>query len=419
MHKRAPKHQFFAACAPGLEDLLLDELKQLHVGNASADTAGVSFTGTFETMVRVNLQSRIAERILLRMASFSTTRLGDLQKESVSLPFERYIHSNCSVGIQASCKKSKIYHSGAAAERVANAIQSKIKLTSPPRIQTAPDGTFDSFTLIQIRIIRDEVTVSIDTTGELLHRRGYRTHVTEAPMRETVAAAALRFCDYSGEIPLVDPMCGSGTFPIEAALIASRTAPGINRSFAFEHWPTFDEAILTAEKKRAEKFAMPLGAMIQGSDKLSSVLKVASHNVEAAGFKNKFSLSAVEISRIELPGEPGLITVNPPWGKRLDANSKSPVGADPRVCPPKQTQGEHATQGEHTTQGKHATQGEHIGSPLQLIYQQIGDIKRANPSWKLCLVTSNPKLAQATGIRFKKISPPIPMGGVRIKFYLG
>ncbi|MBN2715840.1 MAG: class I SAM-dependent RNA methyltransferase, partial [Deltaproteobacteria bacterium] len=237
------KHQLFASCAPGVEPFLLDELRQLHVGNINSENGGVSFTGSDETIARINLQSRIAHRVLLRLGAFRASHLSELEKHASAQSFEQYISSSSAVFVNATCKKSKIYHSGAAAERIANAITHRIPLKNSPQCQIAPDFANPSTVAIQVRIIRDEVLISLDTSGEHLHKRGYRTHVTEAPLRENIAAAALRFCGYTGEIPLCNPMCGSGTIAIEAALIATRTAPGLTRRFSFENWPSIEPAL--------------------------------------------------------------------------------------------------------------------------------------------------------------------------------
>lgn len=365
----------FAGCAPGLESLLFRELKQLNVGNANEDAGGVTFTGGPDTMARINLQSRIADRILIRIGQFTATHLSNLQKEASELPFANYVTAHSTVVINAICKKSRIYHSGAVAERVANAIGSQVRLKKNPLCQQAPDHSVMNTVAIQVRVIRDVVTVSVDSSGDHLHKRGYRTHVSEAPLRETTAAAALQFCGFTGEFPLINPMCGSGTLAIEGALIAGRISPGRHRRFAFESWPSFDSEILKTEKERATRFSRPSDTLIQASDISASALDAAIHNAQTAGLKDRISFEEVEISNLTLPESPGLLIVNPPWGKRLAA--------------------------------------------VQFLYRQIGNLKKRHPNWQLCLIASDHKQAQETGIDFLNISAPIPMGGVRIRFYLG
>ncbi len=371
-HKRP---QLFAGCAPGLETLLLRELKQLNVGNANEEAGGVSFTGGPDTMARINLQSRIADRILIRIGQFAATHLSNLQKAASELPFANYVTARSTVVINAICKKSRIYHSGAVAERVANAIGSQVGLKKNPLCQQAPDHSMVNTVAIQVRVIRDMVTVSVDSSGDHLHKRGYRTHVTEAPLRETTAAAALQFCGYTGEFPLINPMCGSGTLAIEGALIAGRISPGRHRRFAFENWPSFDSDILKTEKERGARFSRPSDTLIQASDISASALDAAIHNARTAGLKDRISFKEVEISNLTLSESPGLLIVNPPWGKRLAA--------------------------------------------VQFLYRQIGDLKKRHPDWQLCLIASDHKQALETGIDFLNTSAPIPMGGVRIRFYLG
>lgn len=401
-NKYSNKLALFAGCAPGLEQLLETELKQRNMGNTNADAGGVSFTGTLETLVRANLQSRIADRILLRIGSFKTLHLSQLETLSAALPFERFIGKSVPVFVNAICKKSRIYHSGAAAQRIAKAISSRTNC-STPQCQIAPTGTQSRFVSIQVRILHDEVTISVDTSGELLHKRGYRTHTTDAPMRETVAAAALQFCEYTGEFPLVDPMCGSGTFPIEAAQLASRTAPGLQRHFAFEYWPSFSKDVLQSEQARAARFATSSDISILASDISQKAIDAATQNIENAHLGSDIHPQVKEFSKISLPGPPGIVIMNPPWGKRLNASkSDEPCSIEENRST--------VSPGQNAVANK---------ADLLALYQQIGQFKKHNPTWQLCLITASTKLAKSTGIRFKKISPPIPMGGVRIRFYLG
>ncbi|MBN2529934.1 MAG: hypothetical protein JXR76_26325 [Deltaproteobacteria bacterium] len=383
---RTVKWHFFAGCAPGLENLLFSELKQLHVGNAAMEEGGVAFTGASETMMRVNLQSRIADRILLRLATFHVRQLSELEKKAATLPFPQFLHADSSVFVNAICKKSGIYHSGAAAARVANAVTKNLSLTSAPSCQQAVPTENIHTQSLQVRIIRDMATISIDTSGTHLHKRGYRMHVTAAPMRENIAAAALQFCRYSGEIPLINPMCGSGTLAIEGALMASRLAPGLRRHFAFESWPVIDQSIWKAEKQRTQSFSKSNSSIICASDKSEKAIAAAVHNAQCAGAQNRISFKTEEISQLSLPAQSGIIVVNPPWGKRLDASQ-------PESGRPTRT--------------------------LFELYRQIGQLKIQHSKWRLCLITSDAKLARATGVSFSDVSAPIPMGGVRINFYLG
>ena len=371
------KSQLFASCAPGLEPFLFDELTQLHVGNIKLESGGVSFTGTHETIARVNLQSRIADRILLRLGSFQAAHLNELEKKAAALPLSGFISSDTTVFVNAICKKSKIYHSGAAAERIARAIAGIVKSKHPPHCQSAQKAEVNNAAAIQVRIMRDHATVSLDSSGIHLHKRGYRTHVSEAPLRENVAAAALRFCQYTGEIPLINPMCGSGTIAIEAALMASRTAPGIYRQFAFETWPSFDNDTLAQEKKRARNYERKMNASIEASDVSAKAITATEHNVQTARVADRIHVIERELSHIALTDSPGLLIVNPPWGIRMEPQKVS------------------------------------------RLYALIGQLKKQHPDWQLCLITSNEKFAKATNVAFEKISAPIPMGGVRIKFYLG
>ena len=383
--KSIPKYQLTAVCAPGVEPLLFDELQQLHVGNIRLETGGIAFTGTNETIARINLQSRLANRILLRLGHFHAVHLSELEKQTSTLPFDHFISSDTMVAVSAVCKKSRIYHSGAAAQRVAGVIAQAVNLNSAPTCQKAPDFTSPSTAAVQVRIVRDQVTISLDTSGLHLHKRGYRTHVSEAPLRENIAAAALRFCGYTGEIPLINPMCGSGTIAIEAALMAARIAPGMHRPFAFEQWPSFDAATLASEKTRARNFQRPPVGEIAASDILKTAIDTAVYNAEAAQILAQIQFTVCEISQLHLPKSNGLIVVNPPWGKRLGADSASGLSEK---------------------------------AALSHLYGKIGELHRQNPGWQICLITSDSVLARQTGIKFQKVSPVMPSSGIRIQFHL-
>lgn len=382
-NKKTSKYLLFAACAPGLEPYVAQELKALSAGNIQVDdrnAGGVSFTGTRETIIRANLQLRIADRVLLRLAEFSAKHLADLGDHAAAIPFDTLISPSTSVFISATCKKSKIYHSGAACDRVAKVIGQQIQLTEHPQCQMAPPEAAQKFAAIQIRLIHDMATISLDTSGVHLHKRGYRSHVTQAPMRETIAAAALKFCGYDGSAPLVDPMCGSGTFLAEAALMATRSAPGLHRSFGFEHWPNFNRDQLDAEKERAVKFAKPFAGTIIGCDKNATAVTAANNNIRSAQMSTVVNIETKDIADVTLPESdtPGLIICNPPWGKRLKDN-------------------------EDTSR----------------LYKRLGDLAQQRSGWKLCVITSSAQLAKASGVKFTKVSDAVPVGGVRVKFYLG
>src|SRR5690606_19931913 len=222
--------EIYLVATPGLEAPLAEEAREAGFTEAQVTDGGVSFMGTWPDVWRANLVLRGPTRILARMASFRAMHLAQLDKRATKIEWASFLRPDVPVQVEASCKRSRIYHAGAAAQRVANAIAKTLG---------API-TEDAELRVMVRIEDDLVTISLDTTGASLHKRGFKEAVNKAPMRETMAALFLRQCGFTGTEPVLDPMCGSGTFAIEAAEIAVGLHPGRERSFAFEHLPSFD-----------------------------------------------------------------------------------------------------------------------------------------------------------------------------------
>src|SRR5439155_11122653 len=236
----------YAAAAPGLAPLVAVELRALGV-TPRADVGGVSFTGTLETIARTNLWLRTASRVIVRVASFRAQAFHELERLARALSWERFVAPGDAVRFRVTSRKSRLYHTGAIEQRFAEAIEHR--LGRPSTIDRGGTDEDDEVTahaqLFVIRVVHDQFTVSADSSGALLHQRGYRQAIAKAPLRETLAAAMLLGSDWNGTLPLLDPLCGSGTIPIEGALIARRMAPGLGRSFAFLSWPNLDAASWT------------------------------------------------------------------------------------------------------------------------------------------------------------------------------
>lgn len=216
---------------PGHESALLAEALENGFGDAQATPGGVTFQGTWEDVWRANLVMRGATRVLARIGSFMAFHLAQLDKRARKFPWDTVLRTDVSVRVEVSTsRKSKIYHAGAATQRIETALKESHGLSI----------SADAPVTIKVRIDDNRVTLSVDTSGESLHKRGHKEAVGKAPMRETMAALMLRACGYDGTEPVVDPMCGSGTFVIEAAEIAAGLVPGRSRDFAFMHLATFD-----------------------------------------------------------------------------------------------------------------------------------------------------------------------------------
>lgn len=307
----------FAIAAPGLAPWLAGELRELQFSVDEVLPAGVAFRGGLREMYRANLHSRIATRVVVRMAAFEATHFSTLEKRLRAVEWARWIPAHAGVACRVTCRKSRLYHSGAVAERVQDAIARSV----PHRAVEVTDEDEDdgSDQLLLVRLDHDHCTISLDSSGALLHRRGYRQAVAKAPLRETLAAAMLRAAGWDGRRPLVDLCCGSGTIPIEAAMMARALAPGRSRSFAFERWPGFEASqwrALQAAAHEAERAASPVA--IAGSDRDAGAIEAAMANAERAGVAADITFTRQALSTARPVGSaPGLVAVNPPWGARI------------------------------------------------------------------------------------------------------
>jgi len=354
----------FCACAPGLEPILLGEIAALGLKGA-ASPGGVSLQGGPRELLLCNLWLRTAGRVLVRLGTFRATAFPELVKRARELPFETVLGANAtSLALKATCRKSRLYHSDAVIERVHLAVQErlsrKLSLEDPASEddetsvtdegEPAPPGAIregvavrkvplrqgsalqspkPKAQLLLIRFDHDECTISADASGALLHRRGYRTQLSRAPLRETLAAGLLLAAGYQGG-PLLDPCCGGGTIPIEAALIAQNLAPGGSRAFACEAWPGVHKALsdrVRAEAKAKEKPLAP--GLIAGSDLDAKAIVAAQTNARAAGLVTgsadgpaaliTFSAKPLEAWKSSELAPGTLVIANPPYGKRVGA----------------------------------------------------------------------------------------------------
>lgn len=224
--------------APGLEPITLREMQVLGIEGETEDAGLITLRGSHITLLRLNLHLRTATRVLVRAAEFHAASFAELERRSRDIPWEQVVVPDRPVRLRVTCRKSRLYHSDAVAERVAGAMQrrlgTEVTWSAGGQGDTRGDALND-IQLIIVRIMRDVCTVSFDSSGAALHARGYREASGKAPMRESLAAAMLLAGEWSHASPLVDPMCGSGTIPIEAALMARRIAPGLERELYLIH----------------------------------------------------------------------------------------------------------------------------------------------------------------------------------------
>jgi len=340
------RFELFASTAPGLESIAAGELKTLGA-RGRQEIGGVAFAGDLDRLYEANLWLRTASRVVVRLGQFHASTFYELERRARKLPWAEFLPASGPVRLRVTCRKSRLYHSDAVAERVIAAITesaSRVVENSAAGIndeggdadhaeetEHAEDpaageselgiGEVPSQLFI-VRIVHDEVEVSADSSGELLHRRGYRKEIAKAPLRETLAAAMLLASGWRKGEPLLDPMCGSGTIPIEAALLARGIAPGLHRKFQFMSWPTFDESLWNEVLEKARGSMTNSIERIRGSDRDSGAVHAAERNAERAGVADtiQFSAQAVSGSIAELEDVEkgtGWILTNPPYGVRM------------------------------------------------------------------------------------------------------
>jgi putative N6-adenine-specific DNA methylase len=324
------RFQIFAPTAPGLESIAAGELKSLGV-RGRQEIGGVAFDGDLDRIYQANLWLRTASRVVVRLGQFHASTFYELERRSKKLPWQDFLPENGSVEVRVTCRKSKLYHSDAVAERLLSVIAGVAPSGTEMKVGNLPDEEQEEYQekgssrqLFIVRIVHDQCEISADSSGELLHRRGYRKEVAKAPLRETLAAAMLLASGWDGRRgePLLDPMCGSGTIPIEAALIARGIAPGLERDFQFMHWPTFNRGLWNDIIEVARASVTNPTLDIVGADRDAGAIRAAMHNAERAGVGRDVRFSAESLSgsiaKLEnvADGE-GWILTNPPYGVRV------------------------------------------------------------------------------------------------------
>lgn len=324
------RFQMFAPTAPGLESIAAGELKSLGV-KGRQEIGGVAFSGDLDGVYQANLWLRTASRVVVRLGQFHASTFYELERRAKKLPWADFLPGNGPVEVRVTCRKSKLYHSDAVAERVLSVIAQVAPSGTEMNIGNLPDEEHEEYQekgsprqLFIVRIVNDQCEISADSSGELLHRRGYRKEVAKAPLRETLAAAMVLASGWNGRRgePLLDPLCGSGTIAIEAALIARGIAPGIQRDFQFMRWPGFDRPLWNDTTEKARSSVTKQSLDIAGTDRDSGAISAALHNAERAGVSEdvRFSVESLSgsIAKVEeIANGEGWILTNPPYGVRV------------------------------------------------------------------------------------------------------
>ena len=303
--------QMFAVVTPGLETVCARELQALGLERVQMEPGGVAFEGGLRELYLANLMLRSASRVLVRLGRFGCRDFPTLYKRALRLPWGAFVRPEAGLSMRVSCHASRLNHT----ERIAGTIVAAARHS----LGVTDDGnTADMFSqLVVARLEEDEILLSVDSSGELLHRRGWRTAQLEAPLRESLAAGILQLLGWDGTVPLLDPMCGSGTFPIEAAWLAMRFAPGERRDFAFMRWPHFRPGLWQVLLDEAKTRRRPLSVPISGMDRAPSAIAVAKENAHRAGVGDAVHFACVELSALKPETARGFLIANPPYGKRL------------------------------------------------------------------------------------------------------
>ncbi len=355
---------FFAVCPPGLEFWLADELRELGL-KPHIEEGGCTFDGEWTELYRANLGLRIASRVLVRAAEFHAGHFADLEKRTAALPWPKLLPQGCAVRVEAVCYRSRLYHENAVAERIEKILAHQIG--------ARPATGEEIGHLVLARIVANECVLSIDSSGELLHKRGYRQQLTKASLRETLAAAAIAFSGWDRKTALLDPFCGSGTIAIEAAMLARKMVPGRHRKFAFMDWPDFDADLWRKILAETDKKIISKCPPIFASDRDAGAIEIAKSNAERAGVLANIEISKRAIKSVETPPGPLYVVTNPPYGHRLEG-----------------------------------------GGDLRNLYAALGNFVHAHAGTNLTFISSNPRWTGNTGLRFE-LGPRLAAGSIPIR----
>jgi len=349
---------YFATVARGLESIAAQELERLGAQEVRPDFTGVHFVGDQAMLYRVNLWARTIFRVLVPIHEFSCPNSDTLYQEVQKISWDKYLHLDNTLAVNSTGGNEQLNHTHFTALQVKNAIVDQQRLKSGQRSNVDPK-TPD--VLLNVHIYQDRCVLSLDSSGTSLHRRGYRQAIGTAPLKETLAAALLDMAEWDSSLPFLDPLCGSGTLPLEAGLKALNIAPGLFRPrFGFESFPDFDaqlwqELLTKAQNSRS----LDLKAPICGSDRDPNVLNSARTNASRCGIKHQIVFTTAELSNLEAPADCGVLICNPPYGERM--GDLKELGA---------------------------------------LYKTLGDIfKQRFKGWTAFILTGNKELAKRVGLR--------------------
>ena len=334
MSTRHETHTFFAVSPPGLEALVASEIEACGFGRGRVVPGGVEWDGPVGEALGANLRLRLPNRVLIRFARFHAASFPDLFRAAARLPWADWLPPDVHVRFRVTSHRSRLYHTGGVAERLADgllrrvpgaAIELAVAKGEPDEAPPAPTAAGAPLSqLVVARLEHDVVELSLDTSGDLLSRRGYRLATAKAPLRENLAAALLMAAGWTGQGVLVDPFCGAGTIAIEAAEMALGLQPGRHRTFACERWPALAQVGPRAEPEPPSE---PRTFRVLASDRVEGALKALESNAQRAGVRDVLEIQRVDFMGLEPPAEPGWLVTNPPYGVRVRGGASPSSGA--------------------------------------------------------------------------------------------
>jgi len=366
------KIKLIATATFGLESVVAQELRDLGYSDLTVENGKVCFTGNLQAICKTNLWLRTADRVKLKLGEFKATTFDELFDQTRALPWGDWLPADARFPVEGKSVKSTLYSVSDCQAIVKKAIVESLK-ERYHKEWFPEDGPLYK---IEVALLKDIATLSIDTTGPGLHKRGYRTLISEAPLKETLAAAMLILSRWDHNTPLIDPFCGSGTIPIEAALLGLNIAPGINRSFVSEDWPSIPKELWRAEREEADKLAqLDRRLYIIGTDIDPQVLRVARRNAEAAGVGKYIHFQARPLSELSSQRKYGKIICNPPYGERI---------------------------GERKEVAK--------------LYREMGQVFQQLDTWSFYILTSHPQFEKLFGRQATK-RRKLYNGNIQVQFY--
>jgi putative N6-adenine-specific DNA methylase len=350
------RHRFFATCGRGIEPILANELRALGAKDIAQGRGGVTFHGDRALLYRANLWLRTAVRVLQPILEAHTPSPEALYEAVRTINWQQYLTPDHTLAVDSNVRDSRITHSKYAALRVKDAICDQFV----DRVGRRPSVDVERpHMALNLHIARDQAVLSLDSSWDSLHKRGYRPHLTIAPLNEALAAALIQRTGWNGTTPFVDPLCGGAVLPIEAAWLALHRPPGLTRKhFGFMGWMDFEIGDWTAIRDEARQgVKKALESTIEGSDLRDDVIDHARQNARAAGIGHAITFTRGDVRTLRLPETPGVVMCNPPYGER--------IGEEKELVP---------------------------------LYASLGALAKRSPGWSVWVFTGNPRLAAAVGL---------------------